>query len=150
MSDLGFTHVALLVSDVEASVEFYARYADMQVVHRRTDGRSRVAWVSDRTRPFVIVLIETPSYVPRQLLRLANGLVRMMVPFEHMGVGCASREEVDRRCALARAQGCLSRGPTDYGPPVGYWAFLTDPDGHTLELSYGQEVGLTVAQAPSA
>ena len=74
----------------------------------------------------------------------------LLVPFEHMGVGCASRAEVDRRCALARAQGCLWRGPTDYGPPVGYWAFLTDPDGHTLELSYGQEVGLTVAQAPSA
>jgi hypothetical protein len=24
---------------------------------------------------------------------------------------------------------------------------LRDPDGHTLELSYGQEIGLTVEQA---
>jgi hypothetical protein len=30
--------------------------------------------------------------------------------------------------------------------PVGYWALLRDPDGHALELSYGQEVGLTVAR----
>jgi len=35
--------------------------------------------------------------------------------------------------------------PRDDGPPVGIWAFLQDPDGHTLELSYGQEIGLTSA-----
>jgi hypothetical protein len=27
---------------------------------------------------------------------------------------------------------------------VGYWAVVVDPDGHNLELSHGQEVGLTV------
>ena len=150
MSDVGFTHVALLVGDLDASVAFYAKYARMEVVHRRSDGSSRVAWVSDRTRPFVIVLIEIPTVVPRPLLRLANGLLRLLVQFEHMGVGCASREEVDRLCAEAKAEGRLSRGPKDAGPPVGYWAFLTDPDGHTLELSYGQEVGLTVDHARSA
>jgi catechol 2,3-dioxygenase-like lactoylglutathione lyase family enzyme len=150
VSDVGFTHVALLVGNLEASVAFYAKYARMEIVHRRAENSSRVAWVSDRTRPFVIVLIEVPSVIPRPLLRLANGLVRLLVPFEHMGVGCESREEVDRLCAEARKDGCLARGPTDYGPPVGYWAFLTDPDGHTIELSYGQEVGLTVEQARSA
>ena len=150
MSDVGFTHVALLVGSLDASVAFYEKYARMEVVHRRSEGASRVAWVSDRTRPFVIVLIEVPSAVPRPLVRLANRLVRLLVPFEHMGVGCESRDEVDRLCGQARADGCLSRGPTDYGPPVGYWAFLTDPDGHTVELSYGQEVGLTVERAQSA
>jgi catechol 2,3-dioxygenase-like lactoylglutathione lyase family enzyme len=150
VSDVGFTHVALLVGDLDASVAFYAKYARMEVVHQRSDGSSRVAWVSDRTRPFVIVLIEVPTAVPRPLLRWANGLVRMLVPFEHMGVGCASREEVDRLCAEAKAEGRLSRGPHDAGPPVGYWAFVTDPDGHTLELSYGQEVGFTVDHARSA
>jgi catechol 2,3-dioxygenase-like lactoylglutathione lyase family enzyme len=150
VSDVGFTHVALLVGSLDASVDFYAKYARMEVVHRRSEGSSRVAWVSDRTRPFVIVLIEVPSAVPRPLLRLANRLVRLLAPFEHMGVGCESRDEVDRLCAQARADGCLSRGPTDYGPPVGYWAFLTDPDGHTIELSHGQEVGLTVERARSA
>ena len=150
MSDVGFTHVALLVGDLDASVAFYAKYARMEIVHQRSDGHSRVAWVSDRTRPFVIVLIEVPTFVPRPLLRLANGLLRMLVQFEHMGVGCASREDVDRLCAEAKVDGCLDRGPKDAGPPVGYWAFITDPDGHTLELSYGQEVGLTVDHARSA
>ena len=150
MSDVGFTHVALLVGDLDASVAFYRKYARMEVVHRRADRSSRVAWVSDGTRPFVIVLIEVPTFVPRPFVRIANGLLRLVVQFEHMGVGCASRDEVDGLCAAARADGCLARGPTDAGPPVGYWAFLTDPDGHTLELSYGQEVGLAVDRARSA
>ena len=37
--------------------------------------------------------------------------------------------------------------PNDYGPPVGYWAYIVDPDGHNLEISYGQEVGLAVDAA---
>ena len=37
-------------------------------------------------------------------------------------------------------------GPTDSGYPIGYWAFLADPDGHTLEIAYGLEVALKVAQ----
>lgn len=144
MSDVGLTHVALLCIDVDRSIAFYRKYARMEVVHQRQDGGSRVAWVSDQTRPFVIVLIAAPSWVPRLLFRTANAIFRTIVPFEHLGIGCASREEVDRLSAEARAEGCLDRGPTDYGPPVGYWAFITDPDGHTLEVSYGQEVGLAV------
>jgi hypothetical protein len=65
-------------------------------------------------------------------------------PFSHLGVACATRAEVDRLAAVAREAGCLLGGPMDSGPPVGYWAFMRDPDGHTLELSFGQEVGITV------
>ena len=128
MSDVGLTHVALPVSSLDASIEFYATYANMAVVHRRTD----VVWLSDRTRPFVIVLIETPD------------VEHPLLPVAHLGVGCASREDVDRICEKARAEEILIAGPLDYGPPVGYWAFVRDPDGHTLEVSHGQEVGLTV------
>ena len=144
MSDVGLTHVALLVTDLEASIAFYARYAHMQVVHRRRDGRSEVAWLSDKTRPFVIVLIQVPKLVPRPLVRL---VVKLLFPFEHLGVGCATREEIDAMCETARSEGCLRLGPRDGGPPLGYWCFLSDPDGHTLELSHGQEVGLTVERA---
>ena len=31
--------------------------------------------------------------------------------------------------------------------PSGYVAFIRDPDGHTLEVSCGQEVGLTIQHA---
>jgi catechol 2,3-dioxygenase-like lactoylglutathione lyase family enzyme len=136
MSDLGLTHIALPVADVERSVAFYAKYASMSIVHRRSGSEGEeVVWLSDCTRPFVVVLIGGES-VDAPLASPA-----------HLGVGCESREEVNRLSEAARAEGCLKMEPTDSGYPVGYWALLSDPDGHTLELSYGQEVGLTVERS---
>jgi catechol 2,3-dioxygenase-like lactoylglutathione lyase family enzyme len=136
MLDIGLTHVALPASDICRSVEFYAAYAEMQVVHRRIDRETgaEVVWLSDHTRPFVIVLIQTPSVQP------------VLSPLAHLGIGCKSREAVDMLCDKARQAGLLVEEPKDSGYPIGYWAFLRDPDGHTLELSYGQEIGLTVTQ----
>ncbi len=134
MTDVGLTHVALPVSNMEQSIKFYETYASMHVVHQRIDAVAGVAvvWLTDHTRPFVIVLIQTDSVHP------------VLSPFAHLGVGCKSREAMDQLCDKARAAGILLGEPQDAGYPVGYWAFLRDPDGHTLELSYGQEVGLTV------
>jgi catechol 2,3-dioxygenase-like lactoylglutathione lyase family enzyme len=137
MTDLGLTHVALAVANMDASIAFYERYADMKVVHRRDDpGGNTVAWLSDLTRPFVVVLIE-----------VANVDQRLGGVFGHLGIGVADRTEVDRRCGAARTEGRDVFGPVDSGPPVGYWGYIVDPDGHNLELSYGQEVGLTVDRA---
>lgn len=134
MHDIGLTHIALQVRDLEKSIAFYRRYAAMEIVHERTDIESgiRVVWLSDKTRPFVIVLGQSKT------------VNAVLLPFAHLGVGCSSRAEVDRLCEIARREGSLVEEPKDSGYPVGYWAFLRDPDGHTLELSYGQEIGLTV------
>ena len=59
MSDIGLTHIALPVRSLAASVAFYSKYANMQAVHRRPG----VAWISDRTRPFAVVLIETSNEI---------------------------------------------------------------------------------------
>ena len=82
MVDRGLTHVALPVSHLNDSIAFYAKYAQMQVVHRRTVPTTgfEVAWMSDQTRPFVIVLSER-SQVDHPL-----------VPPAHLGVACESRE----------------------------------------------------------
>lgn len=137
MPDIGLTHIALTVSDVDRSIAFYEKYAHMTVVHRRTDGDSGrvVAWISDRTRPFAIVLICT------------SPVHAVLAPWTHLGVACRDRAEMDRLCDEARREGVLVNGPSDSGPPVGYWAFLSDPDGNTLELSYGQEVRHAVERA---
>lgn len=132
--DVGLTHIALPVSDLEASIQFYAVYAGMEVIHRRVDAQTgiSVVWLSDRTRPFAIVLIQTAS------------VNSVLSPVAHLGVGCQSREQMDALCQKARQEGVLIQEPQDYGYPVGYWAFLRDPNGHTLELSYGQEIGMTI------
>jgi catechol 2,3-dioxygenase-like lactoylglutathione lyase family enzyme len=138
--DVGFSHVALPIASADRSIDFYSRYAGMQVVHRRTEpsaadgATASVVWLSDLTRPFVVVLIETE-------------VTHELGGFAHLGIGCATRADVDRLCALARDEGRRVSGPYDSGPPVGYWAIVTDPDGHNLELSFGQEVGFTVEQA---
>ena len=136
--DLGLTHIALPVTDLDRSIQFYAVYAQMQVIHRRIDAETGVAvvWLCDHTRPFVIVLIQTSS------------VQYVLSPLAHLGVGCQSREFIDALCDKAKQEGVLLQEPKDSGYPIGYWAFLRDPDGHTLELSYGQEIGLTVEQTP--
>lgn len=134
MIDIGLTHIALPVLDIERSIKFYSTYAGMEVIHRRIDAATGVAvvWLCDRTRPFAIVLIQTDS------------VHSVLSPLAHLGVGCKSREDMDALCERAKQEGVLLQEAKDSGYPIGYWAFLRDPDGHTLELSYGQEIGLTV------
>jgi catechol 2,3-dioxygenase-like lactoylglutathione lyase family enzyme len=144
--DRGLTHVAFTVGDLEASIAFYHSYARMGVVHQRADAEhgTRVAWISDGTRPFVIVLIESASRVPGAGL-VPKVVSQLLPPFSHLGVACETREEVDAACSRAADEGILEIAPRDMGPPVGYLGLIRDPDGHHLEVSYGQDVGLTVA-----
>ena len=133
-TDVGFTHVALVVRDLDKSVYFYLRYASLSVIHSREpdvpDAR-KVAWLSDRTRPFALVLVQADNVTDTPLGR-----------FGHLGVACACRHEIDLKTEIARAEGVLRKEPEDLGDPVGYFVFFADPDGNTLELSSGQRVGL--------
>lgn len=141
MSDVGFTHVALPVTCLDASIAFYATYAGMSVVHRRsraTRPDREIAWLSDGTRPFVLVLAEI------------GPVEHPLGPFAHLGVACATKQQVDDLCAAARADGRLRDDPHDTGGPAGYLAMLEDPDGHTLELSYGQDVQGAVERSTPA
>ena len=134
-ADHGFTHIALQVADLDRSLEFYRRYADMTPVHRRTSSDGvRVAWITDHTRPFIIVLLETDVTHP-------------LGGWNHLGIGVGSRDEVDRRLAAAIDEGLVTFGPHDSGPPAGYYGIVVDPDGHNLEIAHGQEVAFTVAEA---
>jgi catechol 2,3-dioxygenase-like lactoylglutathione lyase family enzyme len=138
-TDHGLTHVALPIAHADRSIAFYRRFAGMEVVHRRTDPETgaAVVWLSDLTRPFAVVLIETT-------------VTHTLGGFSHLGVGLDSRAAVDTACAAARDAGHAVLGPLDDGPPVGYWAIIEDPDGHNLELSHGQQVSLTIEREASA
>lgn len=108
----------------------------MTVIHQREPdlpSARKVAWLSDRTRPFATVLVQSddPADTP-------------LGPFGHLGVACATRAEIDEKVALAWREGVLRREPEQLGDPVGYFAFFADPDGNATELSWGQRVGLEV------
>lgn len=138
MNDTGLSHIAFVVKDLEASIRFYEHYAGMTVIHRREAGGAirAVAWLTDFLRPFALVLVESEALDDTPL-----------GPFGHLGVACASREDVDRLAQQAEQEGILRKAPTDSGPPVGYWTYIADPDGNTLELSYGQAIAFTIEDA---
>ncbi|EHN8825975.1 VOC family protein [Enterobacter bugandensis] len=137
--DVGITHVAFMVRDLEKSLAFYRRYAGMDVIHSREPDlptARKVAWLTDHTRPFALVLVQADTVTDTPLGH-----------FGHLGIACATREEIDRKTAMAAKEGVLRKAPEDLGDPVGYYVFFADPDGNTLELSYGQRVGITAIQA---
>ena len=130
--DRGLSHIALTVHDVRQSIAFYRDFAGFEIVHLRGEPGRRVVWLSDLQLPFAVVLVES-----------ATDDVRLR-GVAHLGIACESRQQVDRICDRARRAECLLREPEDGGEPVGYWALLSDPDGHNLEVSFGQEVGFEV------
>jgi catechol 2,3-dioxygenase-like lactoylglutathione lyase family enzyme len=134
--DLGLSHVALLVRDLDSSIAFYQEFANLQVVHRRTVGGdiNEVAWMADGLRPFALVLVASTSLDDTPL-----------GPFGHIGLACATREDVLSRADEAERRGILRSAPRDAGPPVGLWTYIADPDGNTLELSFGQEIAFSIA-----
>jgi len=129
-STIGFSHISVQVSDIDKSVAFYKRWAGLDVIDRLEDPKTgaKAARMADRARHnvFVLALVQHGE-VQHQLAGMG-----------HIGIGCADRAEVDRLSKEADAEGCLRMGPVDSGFPLGYWSFLLDPDGHQLELSYGQ------------
>jgi catechol 2,3-dioxygenase-like lactoylglutathione lyase family enzyme len=137
-TDLGWTHIALPAHDVKTSITFYSGYAGLRVVHDRVDEQDatgRVVWLTDGMRPFVLVLVQTSQPVEHPL-----------GPFAHLGIALPSAAAVDELVRRAEAECCLRSNPFDYGPPLGYLCMVSDPDGHIVEFSYGQEVGLTVGR----
>lgn len=138
-----WTHLALRVQDVEASIAWYERYTPLRVLQRSKDDFGNGAWLADPVDavcPFVLVLAhfhpETDpfGYAPAATLG----------PFAHIGIELTSREAVDEVAARAEADGALTLRPTDMPPPIGYICFVEDPDGNTIEFSYDQGTYATI------
>ncbi len=132
--DLGLSHVAFLVRDLDRSIAFYEEFANLQVIHRRQANGpiDAVAWMVDGLRPFALVLVASTTMQDTPL-----------GPFGHIGIACSTRDEVLRQASEAERRGILRSKPRDDGPPVGCWTYIADPDGNTLELSFGQEIAFT-------
>ena len=138
-----WTHLALHVRNLDASIAFYSRYANLRVVNRHSDASStgmEVAWLSDRPvdedLTFVMVLQEGTPHV------LAGAQPQQpLAPVSHLGFAVSSRQDVDTVAAEAKKDGILKFGPTFLNPYAGYLCLISDPDGHTIEFSHGQALG---------
>lgn len=134
------THIALHVPDLDACIDFYARFCGMHVFHERAGKGSRIVWMAEpgREREFIFVIM--PGGADRNL---------SATDYSHLGFAMGSREEVDVIAARARDAGCLIWEPRDEPYPVGYYCGLRDPAGNYVEFSYGQPLGPGAEDIPS-
>ncbi len=119
-------HVALLTSDVGASVAFYLEWAGMEVIHERGDG-SQVRWLrlANDADGLIIVLIETNEKRPAGYT-------------DHFGFHVRSRADVDTIASRAGAAGVLVQEAHFGGAVIGYFCIIRDPDDNQLEFSCEQ------------
>jgi catechol 2,3-dioxygenase-like lactoylglutathione lyase family enzyme len=130
-----FSHVDLVVSDLDRSLDFYRgllvplgwtglteiRGERGETIHYLSQEGARVAALGLRQRPR-----DAPQH-PHH--RYALGV-------HHVCLDVRSREVVDERAAWLRARGAeIESGPAGYDYTPGYYAvFFYDPDGIKLEL----------------
>lgn len=132
-----WTHLALRVSDVERSIEWYERYTPLRLLRRFSDGYGIGGWLADpeaTASPFVLVLSQFASendpfsFAPPTVLG----------PYAHIGFELPSREAVGELARMAEEEGILAYPETQMAPPIGLICFIEDPDGNTVEFSHDQ------------
>ena len=138
-----WTHIALRVSDIDASIAFYQRYTALELLDRREDADGYGAWLahSDQKEfPFVLVLAQffpdKDPFAPTPIAKLA--------PFNHLGIELPTKADVDDIAARAEVEGCLAMPARLMPDPIGYICMLEDPDGNLVEFSFDQGVYETV------
>ncbi len=134
-----WTHIALRVTNIDATINWYNTYTPLQLLDRREDDNGYGAWLGhgdSADSPFILVLAQFfPETDP-----FKDAPIATLTPFAHLGIELTSREAVEEVAAKGKAGGCLSQPPTDMPPPIGYICMLSDPDGNRVEFSYDQGV----------
>lgn len=138
-----WTHIALRVKDIDATIAFYKEYTDLELLDKREDDDGYGAWLghSDQKEfPFILVLAQffegKDPFHPAPLAKMA--------PFNHFGIELPTKDAVDEIAKRAEAAGCLGMPPRTMPDPIGYICMLEDPDGNLVEFSFDQGVYETV------
>jgi len=126
------THIALHVDALDACIDFYQRYCNLQVADDQVRGGRRVVLLAEPGRESEFVM---------QLL--GGGEDRPATPQEdrHFGFAVESRQAVDEALRKGREEGIIVFEPEDGPFPTGYYCGLRDPNGNTVEISYGHLIG---------
>ena len=134
-----WTHVALRVSDIDATIAWYQRFTALELLDKREDDDGYGAWLGHPDTgdfPFVLVLAQFfEGHDPFAATPLAK-----MAPFNHIGIELPEKSDVDAIAARAEADGCLAMPAQQMPDPIGYICMLEDPDGNLVEFSFDQGV----------
>ncbi len=142
-SEARWTHVALRVDDIDATIVFYTDMTPLVLIDRREDAQGYGAWLGmpgATTNPFILVVAQffegsDPfTHAPKAVL----------APFAHLGIELPDKKAVDEIAARAEAAGCLVMPATMMPPPIGYICMVRDPDGNMIEYSWDQGVFATL------
>ena len=134
-----WTHIALRVKDIDASIAWYSEFTPLELLDRRSDAFGHGAWLGQPDspdKPFILVLAQFfPETDP-----FKGAPQEVLAPFAHLGIELTSHDAIDEIAAKAEGAGCLGMGATEMPPPIGYICMLRDPDGNMVEFSYDQGV----------
>lgn len=144
-----WTHIALPVTDLERSIEFYTTITPLVVVARNTDENGQGAWLSNEGQvetPFVLVIAEFIPEVGERFGITPGEPAPTLAPFAHIGIEMPNREDIDAVAAKAREIGALEWEPRDMAAHIGYICSVKDPDGNVIEFSHNQKVFSTIRE----
>ncbi len=138
----GFGHIALVVSNFDACVQFYDRVLGHLGMRRYTRGPMWTGWWADE---YMFVIAHSAPNNDR--------FSQWRVGLHHLSFRARSREEVDSFASVLREIGAKIVHPPQEGPfwPGYYSVLCEDPDGVRLEMNHIPEIGWrAVANAADA
>lgn len=121
---IGFSHVQLVVRDVDASLAWYARVLGMVELVRGETATGPYAALRHPEAGFVVGMQRATE---AQLPGLASSAL------DHLSFAVADRDALERHCAALRAAG-IDVGDI-FDEAVSHNARLRDPDGLVVELT---------------
>ncbi len=144
-SEPRWTHIALRVTNMDATIEWFTEFTPLALIDRREDEMGYGAWLGmegETNNPFILVLAQFfPDKDP-----FAGAPQATLAPFAHFGIEMPNKADVDNIAEKAKEAGCLGMPPTMMPAPIGYITMLRDPDGNMVEFSWDQGVFATLAE----
>ena len=140
-----WTHVALRVRDIDATIAWYSSMTPLQLIDKREDDMGYGAWLGmpgATNNPFILVVAQFfPETDP-----FKDAPLEVLAPFAHLGMELPSKDAVDAIAARGAEADCLAMPATMMPPPIGYICMLRDPDGNMVEFSWDQGVYATLQE----